>query len=161
MDDKINNSGQPGDERRREDIERLKKALREIADRLSDANSALKKAADKQRERKDRAAQAAEQLKKALEELRKRREHTMMEQGKAQTANPPQTGIDGKTSPPPRPVGQERPAACDDCPDCPLPEYKGDFTSRDEFNRLTNLPPITDEEIKNTNWDLIWRFMDF
>lgn len=156
MENKADNTGKPGDERRREDIERLKKALRDIADRLSDANGALKKAADTQRDRKDRAARAAEQLKKALEELKKRREQTMPETGKAQTVNPSQTQVDGKAC-----AQDHRPAACDNCTDCPLPEYKGDFTSRDEYNRLTNLPPITDEEIRNTNWDLIWRFMDF
>jgi hypothetical protein len=158
MEDKPTDPNAPEGDRRREDIERLKKALREIADRLSSANSALKKAADKQRERKERAARAAEQLKKALDELRKRREGAMIADNapKSHKTPAPQQGVDGKAKSHPN-----LPASCDKQSECALPTYKGDFTSEYECQRLTNLPPITEDEIRNTNWDLLWKFMDF
>ena len=158
MEDEAKQSGRPDEERRREDIERLKKALREIAGRLSNANDVLKKAADKQHERRERAARAAEQLKKALDELRKRRERAAGEDGGTTAAKPhaPAAGFGGKA-----PAHKHVPASCDKYPDCPLPGYKGDFVSEDEYMRLTNLPSITQEEIQNTNWDLLWKFIDY
>jgi ABC-type transporter Mla subunit MlaD len=154
-DNKPNDSA--GGDCRREDIERLKKALREVADRLSNANEALKKAADMQGDRNERAAQAAEQLKKALEELRKRREVAMGEAGKtglADTAHHEGAYDDNSGA------AQHHPADSKDCPEDSLPVYRGDFTSADEYKRLTNMPPITDDEIRNIRWDLFWKFFD-
>jgi hypothetical protein len=144
-------------DRRREDIERLKKALREVADRLSNANEALKKAADVQRDRNERAAQAADQLKKALDELRRRREMAMGNAAGAE-ANPlvqPQSVCDG-----PSLADQDHPAECENCSEYSLPVYRGDFTSEDEYRRLTNMPPITEDEIRNVKWELFWKFFE-
>ena len=149
-DNKLNNSA--GGDHRREDIERLKKALREVADRLSNANEALKKAADMQSERNERAAQAAEQLKKALEELRKRREMAMGETGKTGLTDTAHEEHACEENP-------DYPADCKDCPEG-LPVYRGDFTSESEYRRLTNLPPITEDEIRNVRWDLFSQFFD-
>jgi hypothetical protein len=144
-----------GGDRKREDIERLKKALREVADRLSNANEALKKAADMQRDRNDRAAQAAEQLKKALEELRKRREMAAGEADKPGMSPPGACACEG------RPAGEQfHPVENNDCCGDSLPVFRGDFASENEYRRLTNLPPITEDEIRNICWDLFWKFFD-
>jgi DNA repair exonuclease SbcCD ATPase subunit len=155
---KDDNKPSPTDgDRRREDIERLKKALKEVAERLSSANDALKKAADTQRNRNERAAHAAEQLKKALEELRRRRETAPNQTGASSPGNaaPLSNACDSKPD-----AAQLHAAECRDCSEDSLPVFKGDFVSEEECRRLTNLPPITEDEIRNVRWDLFRKFFD-
>jgi len=129
----------------REDLERIRNILRDIAEKLSKANDSIKKPRpDMAKTHNNKAEEAAEKLRLALEELKKRRREACHNQKNAALSGPGADSVKAKKK--------------TDSADSKtgLPVYKGDFVSADEYTRLTNLPPITPEEIKNTDWDSMW-----
>jgi len=125
----------------KQDLDRIRQILRDIADKLARANKSLKNSQPNvSSAHSKRAEEAAEKLRNALEQLKKSRKEASLskldgaacELPQKRAHQPKQTGANG------------------------LPVFKGDFVSADEEQRLTGLPPITDDEIANTNWDDIW-----
>ena len=125
----------------KQDLDRIRQILRDIADKLARANKSLKNSQPHvSSAHSKRAEDAAEKLRSALEQLKKSRKEASLnnldgaacELPKKRSMQPEQTGEYG------------------------LPVFRGDFVSADEERRLTGLPPITDDEIASTNWDDIW-----
>ena len=135
------------------DLERIRQILRDIAEKLSKANSSLKRSnPDISKEHSKKAEEAAEKLRRALNELKKRRKEVNLQKPESKpTPSDAQTGCES-TKAAQKSDGSIREEG--------LPVYKGDFASANEYERLTNLPPITRDEIENTNWDGLWKFID-
>jgi hypothetical protein len=142
------------DNKHQDDLERIRQILRDIADKLAKANGSLKQTQPNvAKAHSQKAEEAAEKLRRALEELKKRRKEAYLK--KLESHSTPQE---------PKSDAQDSPAKCDcgstECAGQALPVYKFDFVSPEEHERLTNLPPITRDEISNTEWDRIWDYLD-
>jgi len=138
-------SGQNKANKNQQDLERIRRILRDIADKLAKANKSLKQSQPEvSHAHGKKAEEAAEKLRRALEQLKKSRKSASHKKLEGASCPLPQTSA--------MKHGEQTSKSG-------LPVYEGDFVDKNERDRLTGLPPITADEIKSTNWDDIWDYI--